>query len=93
MNPNGAAAEAKGQTEASIEHWQQRCAELRKQYLGKKSESEPQTAACVGGLLRVQPQRGKALIFAHRQLHEGAAVVRGRKYVLRSDVMYRQVTA
>jgi hypothetical protein len=29
-----------------------------------------------------------ALIFVHDQLHEGAAVVSGRKYVLRTDVMY-----
>jgi hypothetical protein len=28
MNPNRAAADAKMQTEAGIEHWQQRCAEL-----------------------------------------------------------------
>jgi predicted nuclease with TOPRIM domain len=28
MKPNSAAADAKAQTEASIEHWQQRCAEL-----------------------------------------------------------------
>lgn len=36
----------------------------------------------------VRPQRGKALVFAHRQLHEGAPVIEGRKYVLRTDVMY-----
>ena len=29
-----------------------------------------------------------ALIFEHELLHEGAAVTAGRKYVLRSDVMY-----
>jgi hypothetical protein len=28
MKPNGPASDAKVQTEASIEHWQQRCAEL-----------------------------------------------------------------
>jgi hypothetical protein len=37
----------------------------------------------------VRPERGMALVFAHLQLHEGAAVVEGRKYVLRTDVMYR----
>jgi hypothetical protein len=36
----------------------------------------------------VHPVRGMALVFAHLQLHEGAPVVSGRKYVLRSDVMY-----
>jgi hypothetical protein len=43
--------------------------------------------------LSVQPEPGKALIFVHRQLHEGAPVVSGRKYVLRTDVMYRRVRA
>ena len=36
----------------------------------------------------VRPVRGMALVFAHLQLHEGASVVEGRKYVLRTDVMY-----
>ena len=39
--------------------------------------------------LGVKPACGKALVFFHRQLHEGAPVVSGRKYVLRTDVMYR----
>jgi hypothetical protein len=38
--------------------------------------------------LEVEPESGMALVFVHRQLHEGAAVVEGRKYVLRTDVMY-----
>jgi hypothetical protein len=38
--------------------------------------------------LRVEPERGMALVFEHRQLHEGASVESGRKYVLRTDVMY-----
>jgi predicted 2-oxoglutarate/Fe(II)-dependent dioxygenase YbiX len=43
------------------------------------------------GRLRVsvKPETGKALVFWHSQLHEGAPVRQGRKYVLRSDVMYR----
>jgi hypothetical protein len=36
----------------------------------------------------VHPQRGMGLVFAHPLLHEGASLTRGRKYVLRSDVMY-----
>lgn len=36
----------------------------------------------------VRPKRGMALVFIHNQLHEGAPVVTGRKYVLRTDVMY-----
>jgi predicted 2-oxoglutarate/Fe(II)-dependent dioxygenase YbiX len=39
--------------------------------------------------LRVRPVRGMALVFSHRRLHEGATVAAGRKYVLRTDVMYR----
>jgi len=41
--------------------------------------------------LIVRPETGMALLFAHRQLHEGAPVESGRKYVLRSDVMYRRM--
>lgn len=45
-----------------------------------------------GGTLKlvVRPERGKALVFLHLQLHEGAPVTGGRKYALRTDVMYRQ---
>ncbi len=42
----------------------------------------------VEGVLEVQPGAGLALLFAHRLLHEGAPVLAGRKYVLRTDVMY-----
>jgi len=41
--------------------------------------------------VRVTPRRGMALVFAHAQLHEGRQVLSGRKYVLRTDVMYRVV--
>ena len=37
----------------------------------------------------VAPERGMALLFDHRVLHQGAPVQTGRKYVLRTDVMYR----
>jgi hypothetical protein len=39
--------------------------------------------------LRVRPEPGKALVFYHYLSHEGAPVTAGRKYVLRTDVMYR----
>lgn len=42
-----------------------------------------------GAALRVRPETGKALVFYHYLLHEGAPVTAGRKYVLRTDVMYR----
>lgn len=43
-----------------------------------------------GGTLKfaVRPERGMALVFVHVQLHEGAPVTGGRKYALRTDVMY-----
>ena len=41
----------------------------------------------------VKPRRGMALVFAHAQLHEGAPVTSGRKYVLRTDVMYERSRA
>ena len=37
----------------------------------------------------VTPFPGRALLFQHMQLHEGAVVTFGVKYVLRTDVMYR----
>jgi predicted 2-oxoglutarate/Fe(II)-dependent dioxygenase YbiX len=36
----------------------------------------------------VKPERGTALCFVHHLLHEGAEVKSGRKYVMRTDVMY-----
>lgn len=36
----------------------------------------------------VAPVRGMALVFPHRRRHRGAPVLSGRKYVLRTDVMY-----
>ncbi|MFT4979861.1 MAG: hypothetical protein ACI8S6_005773 [Myxococcota bacterium] len=36
----------------------------------------------------VVPERGSALVFDHLRLHEGAAVSRGVKYAIRSDLIY-----
>jgi hypothetical protein len=38
---------------------------------------------------RVVPQRGRALLFQHRVLHEAMAVTAGEKFVLRTDVLYQ----
>lgn len=38
----------------------------------------------------VRPRTGSALVFLHNQCHEGAPVTKGRKYVMRTDVMYRR---
>lgn len=39
--------------------------------------------------IAVTPVAGTALLFRHDVLHTGAVVIRGVKYVMRSDVMYR----
>jgi prolyl 4-hydroxylase len=36
----------------------------------------------------VTPQTGMALIFEHEMWHEGKPVIAGRKYVLRTDILY-----
>jgi predicted 2-oxoglutarate/Fe(II)-dependent dioxygenase YbiX len=41
--------------------------------------------------MTVKPVAGTALLFFHALRHEGCEVRRGKKYVLRSDVMYREV--
>ena len=51
------------------------------------------SAVAAGGETRfetvaIAPAPGLALVFDHDLLHEGAAVVEGQKYVLRTDVMY-----
>lgn len=38
--------------------------------------------------ISVKPETGQALVFYHPQLHEGAVLRSGVKYVLRTDVMY-----
>lgn len=40
------------------------------------------------GWENVRPKAGMALVFPHRLRHQGAPVVSGTKYVLRTDVMY-----
>lgn len=42
------------------------------------------------GPIRIRPERGMALLFHHPIMHRGDPVTRGRKYVLRTDVMYRR---
>jgi hypothetical protein len=39
---------------------------------------------------RIEPRQGLALFFGHRILHKGMPVIAGRKYVLRTDVMFRR---
>lgn len=44
----------------------------------------------IGDMVRITPVKGMALLFHHPILHRGDAVTAGRKYVLRTDVMYRR---
>ena len=37
-----------------------------------------------------KPKTGMVLIFQHDLLHEGSELLKGRKYTLRTDVMYRR---
>jgi hypothetical protein len=37
----------------------------------------------------IVPAQGLALFFTHHLAHKGQPVLEGRKYVLRTDVMYR----
>lgn len=36
----------------------------------------------------IEPTAGSALVFPHRLRHQGAPLIAGTKYVLRTDVMY-----
>jgi predicted 2-oxoglutarate/Fe(II)-dependent dioxygenase YbiX len=49
----------------------------------------PQGATPEGSdTLRVKPKSGTALVFRHKLLHEGAPILKGRKYVMRTDLMF-----
>ncbi|UUZ51302.1 2OG-Fe(II) oxygenase [Massilia sp. B-10] len=39
---------------------------------------------------KIAPKAGSVLVFPHRLRHQGATIVAGTKYVLRTDVMYRE---
>ena len=39
----------------------------------------------------VVPCCGDALVFSHELLHKGAVITAGRKYAVRTDVMYENV--
>jgi len=42
-------------------------------------------------IIPVDPQKGMAIIFQHNILHSGSPVISGKKYVIRTDVMYKKV--
>jgi catechol 2,3-dioxygenase-like lactoylglutathione lyase family enzyme len=55
---------------------------------GATSFSVDDTGVAPDGVLRVVPKKGMALLFHHPIMHRGDPVTTGRKYVLRTDVMY-----
>ena len=57
---------------------------------GATSFSDDGFGFSTDGMLRITPARGMALLFHHPILHRGDRVTAGRKYVLRTDVMYRR---
>ena len=59
-------------------------------YLNAPQEGGATRLFTSGGEVDDEPQPGRALVFPHRVLHAGTEVTSGRKYVLRSDVMYRR---
>lgn len=46
---------------------------------------------CFDEYITIQPKTGNALVFLHPLHHEGKAVIKGTKYVLRTDVMYQLI--
>eukprot|EP01060_Flectonema_neradi_P007748 TRINITY_DN15459_c0_g1_i1.p1 TRINITY_DN15459_c0_g1~~TRINITY_DN15459_c0_g1_i1.p1 ORF type:complete len:341 (+),score=54.46 TRINITY_DN15459_c0_g1_i1:39-1025(+) len=43
--------------------------------------------------VEVSPEAGKAVIFEHREWHEGAVVTSGVKYMLQTDIVYKFIPA
>ena len=39
--------------------------------------------------LECVPKIGRVLVFEHKIFHEGSALIEGRKYTCRTDVMYK----
>ncbi|MGJ4945376.1 2OG-Fe(II) oxygenase [Bradyrhizobium sp. HKCCYLS1011] len=57
---------------------------------GATSFKDGDGGASIGDPFRVRPEKGMALLFHHPIMHRGDPVTKGRKYVLRTDVMYRR---
>jgi hypothetical protein len=55
---------------------------------GTTSFTIDQSSTSTGRMVRVTPKTGMALLFHHPILHRGDPVIAGRKYVLRTDLMY-----
>ena len=52
----------------------------------------PRPSLPLGGVLcSVSPKAGTALIFNHDTVHEGQPVTQGTKYIIRTEIIFRQV--
>lgn len=60
---------------------------LNEGFIGGETEFD------IGERLSIRPETGMALLFQHTLRHQGALVRSGVKYVLRTDVMYRDERA
>jgi predicted 2-oxoglutarate/Fe(II)-dependent dioxygenase YbiX len=63
---------------------------LNQDFEGGETLFAPWKSAVGWNGLEIKPQTGMALFFQHLKLHKGEAVISGRKYGLRTDVMYRR---
>jgi predicted 2-oxoglutarate/Fe(II)-dependent dioxygenase YbiX len=63
---------------------------LNEDFEGGETSFAPWESAAGWNGLTIKPETGMALFFEHPKLHKGEPVVSGRKYVLRSDVMYHR---
>ena len=64
---------------------------LNEEYTGGETKFRDYTHTPDGRLTNeivVVPQTGMGLFFAHERKHEGAPLLSGRKYLLRTDVLY-----
>jgi len=57
-------------------------------YLNQKFKGGSTTFRGKGRHLDIKPKTGSILIFEHNILHEGQKVTHGKKYVVRTDIMY-----
>lgn len=42
-------------------------------------------------ICKIKPEAGMAILFNHQRLHEGEQLLSGKKYILRTDIMYRKI--
>ncbi|XP_061173180.1 uncharacterized protein LOC133191693 [Saccostrea echinata] len=42
-------------------------------------------------LCKITPEEGMAILFNHQRLHEGEQLLSGKKYILRTDIMYKKM--